>query len=612
MPQYNAVIDLSALTGSTGAEPGFVINGIDPFDNSGISVASAGDVNGDGLDDILIGAPFADPGGDSYAGESYVVFGKAGGFGASLDLASLDGTNGFRLDGIDARDVSGRSVASAGDVNGDGFDDILIGANGADPGGDSAAGETYVVFGKAGGFGASLDLASLDGTNGFRLDGIEIGDFSGFYVASAGDVNGDGFDDILIGAYRGDPGGDTDAGESYVVFGKGGGFGASLDLASLDGTNGFRLDGIGASDYSGFSVASAGDVNGDGFDDILIGATGANSYAGESYVVFGKAGGFAASLDLASLDGTNGFRLDGIDAVDVSGFSVASAGDVNGDGFDDILIGARNGDPGGNSDAGESYVVLGRKPDSAVTRLGTEAGQTLAGGDFNDVLRGFGGDDELFGNGGNDLLGGGLGNDILRGGAGNDIYVLDGGFDTIIETSGNDTITSTISRSLMDYSGVENLTLVRFANINATGDNADNVLTGNSGRNTLDGMGGNDVLAGRGGADILIGGSGRDRFDFDFTWESRPGNARRDTIDDFRRGVDDIDLRGIDADNQKAGNQSFRFVGEDGFSRTAGELRFFQQGGDTIVEADINGDGKVDFQIELEGLFNLTRGDFLL
>ncbi len=121
-----------------------------------------------------------------------MVFGKASGFAASLDLSTLNGSNGFRLDGIDADDFSGKSVASAGDVNGDGVDDLLIGAYGGDPGGDISAGETYVVFGKASGFAASLDLSTLDGSNGFRLDGIDVFDESGSSVASAGDVNGDG------------------------------------------------------------------------------------------------------------------------------------------------------------------------------------------------------------------------------------------------------------------------------------------------------------------------------------------------------------------------------------------------------------------------------------
>jgi hypothetical protein len=117
------------------------------------------------------------------------VFGRASGFDATLNFAALDGANGFRLDGIDRYDFSGWSVAGAGDISGDGFSDLIIGA----PGADSyqyprypAPGESYVVFGGAAGFGASFDLATLDGTNGFRLDGIGFYANSGFSVAGAG------------------------------------------------------------------------------------------------------------------------------------------------------------------------------------------------------------------------------------------------------------------------------------------------------------------------------------------------------------------------------------------------------------------------------------------
>lgn len=349
-------LNLGQLNGSNG----FRLVGIDEWDQSGFAVAGAGDVNDDGIDDLIVGAYGGDPDLKQRAGETYIIFGRAAGFAASFDLASLDGSNGFRLDGIAARDASGVSVAAAGDVNGDGFDDVILGADMADPDGENRAGQTYVVFGKKSAFAASLDLSSLNGSNGFRLNGATEGNSSGWVVDGAGDVNADGIDDVIVAAFRPDEW----TGAGYVVFGRETGFAASLDLSALNGSNGFRLRGIDEGDRAGWSLAGAGDVNGDGINDVIIGSPHAapdgKFRAGESYVVFGTASGFSANFDLSSLNGKNGFRLDGDDKGDYSGRAVAGAGDINADGFDDLIVGARGADPEGKQRAGESYVVFGK------------------------------------------------------------------------------------------------------------------------------------------------------------------------------------------------------------------------------------------------------------
>ena len=191
------------------------------FSCSASTISNAGDVNGDGVDDIIIGASSGDGNGIRSAGESYVVFGGSGiGESGTIELSTLDGSNGFVVNGIDNNDFSGRSVSSAGDVNGDGVDDLIIGAPGADPNGTYGAGESYVVFGGSGvGSSGTIELSNLDGNNGFVLNGIDSYDGSGRSVSSAGDVNGDGVNDLIIGAFGANPNSTEIAAGSYVVFG---------------------------------------------------------------------------------------------------------------------------------------------------------------------------------------------------------------------------------------------------------------------------------------------------------------------------------------------------------------------------------------------------------
>ena len=376
---FPPVLQLADLDGTNG----FRLDGVAAFDRSGRSVSGAGDFNGDGINDFVLGADGADTDGDN-SGSSYVVFGQSSGFPAALALSSLDGSNGFRIDGAAAYDASGRSVSGAGDLNGDGFDDVVIGARYADPNG-SNSGSSYVVFGQSSGFPETIELASLDGNTGFRLDGVNAGDRSGIAVSGAGDVNGDGIDDVVIGATEADPNG-LASGSSYVVFGRSSGFAATLNLASLDGNNGFRIDGVAEVDRSGRHVSKAGDVNDDGFDDVLI-----STDAGSSYVVFGQSQSFSAVVALSSLDGSNGFRLDRDVMASDPGGAISNAGDINGDGIDDLLLGAYGASSNG-SYSGSSYVVFGQTSDfpAAVAlssldgsngfRLDGAAQQDLSGG----------------------------------------------------------------------------------------------------------------------------------------------------------------------------------------------------------------------------------------
>jgi hypothetical protein len=394
------VVDVADLT----AAQGFIVQGLVDAGRLGVSVDFIGDFDGDGIDDLLIGANFAN--------EAYVIFGSTTGFGdldpdgrAVIDVATLTADEGLILQGgvlpggtvnflgIDypypeTPDQAGYSVSAAGDINGDGMSDLIVGgpyhSTGVDEGLISVIpyqeGIAYVVFGDGAYHGTDLedattvDLTSLSGgSDGFAIIG-GVNDLAGYSVAAAGDFNGDGFDDIAVGAPLDDSLlGDADSGAVYLIFGMNGGFPDEVDLSTFNdvtgsysgGVDGVRIDGVEPNDQAGVSVAGIGDFNGDSLDDLLIGAYLSDAGgidAGSAYVVFGydpDGGGESPALDLGSLLIEDGFSFEGTEADDWLGYRVSGAGDLNGDGYDDLIVGAPGDDLSLVND-GSAFIVYGR------------------------------------------------------------------------------------------------------------------------------------------------------------------------------------------------------------------------------------------------------------
>jgi Bacterial Ig-like domain/RTX calcium-binding nonapeptide repeat (4 copies)/FG-GAP repeat/Putative flagellar system-associated repeat len=483
-----SAINLSAIAGGSG---GFVINGQCAGENSGISVASAGDVNGDGLADLIVGANLSDPAAGSNAGRSYVVFGQTS--TSAINLSAIaGGSGGFVINGQCVGDNSGISVASAGDVNGDGLADLIVGASASDPAAGTDAGRSYVVFGQTS--TSAINLSAIAGASGgFVINGQCASDQSGISVASAGDVNGDGLADLIVGARFSDPAAGSSAGRSYVVFGQTST--SAINLSAIaGGTGGFVINGQCASDQSGRSVSSAGDVNGDGLADLIVAAPlsdpAGGTNAGRSYVVFGKTS--TSAIDLSAIaGGSGGFVINGQCANDQSGSSVASAGDVNGDGLADLIVAAPLSDPAAGSNAGRSYVVFGQTSTSAINLsaiAGASGGFVINGqcaGENSGISVASAGD--VNGDGLADLIVGARYSESSAGIKGGRSYVVFGA------TSG------AFSQSFVDQLGSTDA----------------DILTGSSASEsseTLVGNAGNDTITGNGGADVLYGGSGNDRF----------------------------------------------------------------------------------------------------
>ncbi len=444
----NASIDLDAL-----GDGGFMITGGgDP--SFGISIGGAGDVDGDGLADIIVGSPDA---GAGELGAATVIFGKA-------DTSSVDATApggaGFRIEGTGTNGHLGWSVAGAGDMNLDGLDDVIVGA----PDADSGAGRVFVVFGKNDTDTVSEDDLAAGTGGGFMVSGGVSLDQMGYSVAGVRDCDGDGRPDVMFGATGAESGKLNASGRAYVVLGKASS--TAVTVADLEAdSGGFVLEGEADFDFAGWSVGGAGDVDGDGLADLLVGAQGADfaaGTAGRTYVIYGRAAPVSRSLaDVATGLGGDGFVLDGEGFLHTAGWSVHGSGDTNGDGFADLTLGA----PRAVSSSGWGYVAYGGNYTGRAVLAATSDDDVLTGTAEAETLVGGRGADEIVTMGGADVVLGGAGDDVVSIST-LDFFRLDGGL-------GEDTLRLEGDGFSLDFSNFFDVAIVGFevVDLGGRGDN---------------------------------------------------------------------------------------------------------------------------------------------
>ncbi|MCW2336749.1 hypothetical protein M2337_000982 [Sphingobium sp. B2D3A] len=562
----NAVIDVASALQQSSNGMGYQLAGSMNYEYLGGSVDFAGDVNGDGYGDFIVGG--IDSGNNTTA-RTYVVFGGPTnllGLQSASNLTASNNTFGFALNPAQAAEWAGYSVSEAGDVNGDGLNDLLVGAYGRDNS-DTNAGAAYIVYGKTG--GAQIDLANVaNGSGGFMLWGSATDGYAGYSVSTAGDINGDGYADLLVGARLQDVNGVDQAGRVYVVYGRSNNSTIQLSgLTAASNTLGFVIEGSSTGDELGWAVSDAGDVNGDGLSDFIVSARLAdtpNSNAGSVYVVFGQTGTSGAPLNVSALTAatnTRGFVISGSSANDVTGFSVSGSGDINGDGLSDLVMAAYGADNGTPADVGKFYVVYGKTDGagvnaSALTLAGNTLGFVINGSSTSDNATSISVIGDMNGDGLADLLVGSQNSDSSGYTDNGKAYVVFGKTDSLAvdlsalsvagnsqgfaiqgpyqnsvyfgrsvsagDLNGDGLVDLMIGSYSMDYNYTDGgavyviygSTTGVFSNttkVGQTGTTGADTLTGTSGNDSIFGGQGNDVLRGNGGVDVLSGGAGADR-----------------------------------------------------------------------------------------------------
>lgn len=332
--------------------------------------------------------------------------------------------------------------------------------------------------------------------------------------------------------------------------------------------------------------AGADELSGAEDDDLISGGTGADTISGN--------GGADTILGGAGADSISG----GSDGTDWLSYANSAAG-VN----VTIIAGDTGSGTGGEAQGdrinGIQHVQGSELADRVTDSLNSNAYNS-------NYFDGLAGNDVLILNAGNDTGNGGAGNDSVNGGAGNDILFGEGGIDTLVGGSGNDRI--------FGEDGADRL-FGDLGNDNVQGGLGNDQVVGGAGNDTLNGAAGADSLFGEGGADLLIGGLGADRFEMRATGFSTVDLAGRDRINDFSRAQGDkIHLAFIDANGNAAGNGTFSFIGQNGFTGVRGQLRVQDNGSTQVIFGDVNGDGAADFAINVvgAGVPNLQAGDFIL